>query len=116
MDRLAELRSSATPNDLKRLRVRVVTHQQVIEERALTDSNVDVEMGRRVVDGLLALIDAAESFDRDQRSWVRAAIDYFILTDDSVHDLGSTLGLHDDANAVNVVCDAVGRPDLRIVY
>ncbi len=116
MDGLNQLRTTSTVRDLQRRRARVATHQHVIEERALADQCVDVEIGRLVAEALLAMVDAAESLDRDQRSWVRAAVDYFILMKDSDHDLGSTLGLHDDADAVKFVCEVIGRPDLRIAY
>ena len=64
--------------------------------------------------GLTQLVEAAEGFDAGDRSLVRAAIVYFLKTDDVAIDLSGPHGLDDDAEVFNDVCDRVGQADLKV--
>jgi hypothetical protein len=116
MERLNALRRPTTLEDLKRIRARVLTHLQVLEEHLLADEKIDVIVGRKVAATLLGLIDHADQLDADGRSLVRAATDYFVLRDDDDDDLTSPVGLHDDAELLNEVSVLLGRPDLTISF
>ena len=116
MERLNRLRRPTSPDELLRVRARVVTHLQVLEEHLLADEKIDVIVGRKVAATLLGLIDHTDQLDADGRSLVRAAIDYFVLRDDDDDDLTSPVGLHDDAELLNEVCVLLNRPDLRITF
>ncbi len=116
MEQLAQLRRACSAEDLVRLRARVVTHLQVLEEHLLADEKIDVVIGRKVAGVLLDLVDHASQLDADGRSLVRAALDYFVLCGDDDDDLESPVGLHDDAELLNEVCEHLGRVDLRIRF
>jgi hypothetical protein len=114
VERLDQLRKPTSLDDLHRLRARVVTHLQVLEEHLLANEDVDVVVGRDVARVLIELIDLASQLDAEGRSLVRAALDYFVLRGDDDDDINSPVGLHDDAALLNKVCERLGRSDLTI--
>jgi hypothetical protein len=100
--------------DLQRLRGRISTHVDLLEEAAFDHDELQLELGRQVATCLLTLLDDPSALDAEHRSLVRATIEYFILTDDSDNDVSSPIGMEDDARMVNDLCQELGRTDLTI--
>jgi hypothetical protein len=111
---LEQLRRPTSVREFTRLRGRVVVHLEALEEHQLDDEHVDVRTGERIVRSLLALVDHSSELDDEQRSWLRGALNYFVLTSDADNDFDSPRGLHDDALVLNAVCMRLGRRDLCV--
>lgn len=60
------------------------------------------------------MIDRSAELDGEQRALVRAAIEYFVLSDDVNNDLVAADGFEDDAAVVAAVAAAVGLTDVRV--
>lgn len=92
----------------------MATHVDVVAEAALATDDLPTDLASRLASGLTQLVDAAEKFDAGDRSLVRAALVYFLMTDDVANDLSGPHGLDDDAELFNDVCDRVGQVGLKI--
>lgn len=108
LERLREVRS---PTELARLAATVRTHASMLDEESLTAPHIDHRLAQAAADVLCDLIDMSSELDIEQRSWLVAAARYFILTDDEASDLGID-GLHDDVEAIMLVCQKIGHPEL----
>ena len=101
-------------DEINRLRRRVKTHVSTIAEAALTQPDLPVDLSGALADRLIQLADAAVALDIGQRTMVRGAMMYFVLTTDDEDDLGGPNGLDDDVAVLNRVCDEINRPDLKL--
>jgi hypothetical protein len=111
---LRELLKPARLDDLHRLRGRVAVHLDSLEEQSFSYEFLDLELARTLADGLTALIDHASGYDEEERSLVRAAVEYFVLSTDAENDVTSPIGLEDDVRVFNAVCRALGQATLEI--
>lgn len=114
LEQFRRLAVATTKDELVRLRGRVMTHLDLLEEEALDSADVDRALARRLCIALLELSGDAAQLSAQERAWVGGAMRYFVKTDDVDNDLALD-GLVDDALVVNEVCDRLGRPDLKIV-
>jgi hypothetical protein len=114
LERLRELTVPTTVEQLQRLRARISTHVDLIDEQRYDNEFLDAELARDIASSLLAMVDAASHLGADERALVRGAVDYFVLTLDADNDVTSPFGLEDDARVVNHVCERIGRPDLAV--
>lgn len=101
-------------DDLHRLRGRVAVHLDSLEEQSFSHEFLDLELARTLARGLTVLIDGASAFDAEERSLVRAAVEYFVLSLDAENDVTSPIGLEDDVRVFNAACRALGRAALEI--
>jgi hypothetical protein len=101
-------------DDIRLLRGRVVLHLDALEEQSFSFETLDIDLARRLSGGLCQLIDGAASFDAEERSLLRGAVEYFLLSSDADHDVTSPVGLLDDNRVFNSACRALGRADLEI--
>jgi len=99
-------------DDIRRLRGRVETHLDRLEEAALTDGSIAVQRGAQIAGVLATLIGNAAKLDGSGRATLRAAIEYFIVTDDRNNDLAGPAGLDDDLDVLRAALIALGRKDL----
>ncbi len=106
---LRELLKPARLDDLHRLRGRVAVHLDSLEEQSFSYEFLDLELARTLASGLTALIDGASGYDEEERSLVRAAVEYFVLSTDAENDVTSPIGLEDDVRVFNAVCRALGQ-------
>lgn len=104
----------ATLDDLHRLRGRVAVHLDSLEEQSFSHEFLDLELGRAVTHGLTELIDGASAYDAEERSLVRGAVEYYLLSSDAENDVTSPIGMEDDVRVFNAVCGALGRSTLEI--
>lgn len=104
----------ATLGDLHRLRGRVAVHLDSLEEQSFSHEFVDLELARTLACGLTVLIDGASGYDDEERSLVRAVVEYFALSTDAENDVTSPIGLEDDVRVFNAACRALGRATLEI--
>jgi len=111
---LAALQVPTTVGEFEHVRRRIVTHLAVLEEQQFEFEQLDVELGRRIGAGLGALIEGVATMDPHQRSRLRGAAEYFLLTTDSDNDVSSPTGLEDDARVFNLVAGELRRADLQI--
>ncbi len=87
-------------------------HLQQVKANALPVT--DSETAELLADRLVQLVAAGESFDSEERSLVRGAAEYFLLTSDADDDLSDALGFDDDVRVFNSVVRRLDRPDLAI--
>lgn len=116
MDANAELEKRMRPTtdaDLAALRSVLADHVAAVEARAEERSHVEVALARDLASAFTTVIDDG-GLDDDQRSIVRAAIDYFVQPYDAEADLSSPIGLEDDAFIANTAFERVGRSDLVV--
>lgn len=97
-----------TPEEM---RLGVKVHLSRIAKTARTtefDEDVAVGIGQ----GLLGLLELPLQ-DDPQRSWVLAAVTYYVDMDDEEPDF-TPGGFHDDAAVFNAVARALGKPELVV--
>ena len=100
---LERLREPTSLDDFARLRRRMNTHMEALEEQHYDFDHLDIELASQIADALTLLVEAAASLDHDQRSLLRGAVEYFLLTTDKDNDVTSPFGLRDDARVLNHV-------------
>ncbi|MBX3314552.1 MAG: hypothetical protein KF906_09550 [Actinobacteria bacterium] len=110
---LAKLMRPTTAGDLADLRSVLADHVAAIEARAQERSHLEVGLARDLAASFTTLIDEG-GLDDEQRSLLRAAIDYFVQPYDAEADLSSPIGLEDDAFIANTAFERLGRPDLTV--
>lgn len=84
------------------------------EQRPATD----IETAQAIASSLSKLLadeELMEGLDDEERSLVRGAVEYFLLTDDAAGDLDDPLGFDDDARVANWVFERLERPELVVV-
>ncbi len=113
-DELTRLARPTTLDELAEARGSLQHYVAFVDAQRDEHEFIEVELARTITDVLVALLGEAETYTPDQRSLLRAAIDYFLLTDDADHDVTSPIGMEDDAAVINVVCEELGRSDLAI--
>ena len=107
--RLAE-RPPAAPEALL---AAVADHLRNVE--AAPSDLVDRPLARQVAAALERLIrEAWPSAPAEARQLIQLAAGYFVSDQDAEGDLDSPLGFEDDAELLNSVAIALGRPDLRV--
>ncbi len=90
----------------------VRAYQQTIAKRARDDDDIDPKLGKALVDASLRLLGTLkEETPESTRRLVQAAVRYFVIEDDADSDLGSILGLDDDAEVINAVLTRLGHED-----
>lgn len=96
---------------LERLAARARSHAEMLDEESLSLPHIDYTLAQRVGHVLQQLVESIDPDDSEQRRIVAGAIQYFILEEDETADLDEG-GLFDDALAVSIACERVGRTDL----
>lgn len=110
-DTLERLRKPTSNDDLRRLRARVRTHAEMLDEESLATPHIDFALAKSLASALCALIDESSGYSADDRAFLGAVARYFVLTEDEASDLDID-GLVDDAAVVRLACTQLGRPDL----
>lgn len=115
VDRFEPLCSESTSEEVLRLKGRVEAHAGLLEEASRKNEFLDRSLAKRVAEVLATLIDNSADLDADGRALLRGAVEYFVLTTDADDDISSPIGIEDDARVVNVVCEVLGRTDIKVV-
>ena len=111
--RVWDLMAESSFHELLEQRARILGHLSVVEIEWSTNPDVDFHAAKRIADALRTMIDRSAELDGEQRALVRAAVEYFVLSDDVNNDLAAE-GFEDDAAVVNAVAAAVGLTDVRV--
>ncbi len=74
----------------------------------------DVETAELIGNSLVRLLSADGEFDDGQRSMIRGAVEYYLMTDDAAGDLEDALGFDDDARVLNSMLDRIERPEFKV--
>jgi len=98
--------------ELEQLNSVVELHMNQI--RDFGGPNADVETAEAICGSLQGLLSSGVSFDAEERSLIRGAVEYFLLADDASGDLDDALGLDDDARVVNSVLERIGQTRYRV--
>lgn len=109
-----ELERLSKPTDwaqLQRLVARARSHAEMLDEESLSLPHIDYSLAQRVARVLQQLVEGLDPNNADHRKVVAGAVHYFILEEDETSDLDEG-GLFDDALAVAIACEQVGRRDL----
>jgi hypothetical protein len=94
------------------LRAQVARYGLLIDQAG---PQADLELGRALVQGALALLDAIAAGCTDvQRRLAQVAVRYFVLDDDGDDDLATAFGFDDDVEVFNVVVHRIGMNELAI--
>jgi hypothetical protein len=75
----------------------------------------DLPLATAIADALIAALDRIDSFTPRELNLLSGAISYFLVIDDEDHDLKSPNGFEDDRAVANIVLEAIGVPELRVV-
>jgi hypothetical protein len=107
--RFRRLCITTTPEELDDLASVIELHVDQVAANAgpATDTDTAELIGRALRDLLTSGLD----FDDDQRSQIRGAIEYFVMTDDASSDLDDVLGFDDDARVLNAMLSRIGHPE-----
>ncbi|MFT4622638.1 MAG: uncharacterized membrane protein YkvA (DUF1232 family) [Myxococcota bacterium] len=105
------------PTPIVELRRELRRYSGQLRDAAQADPQIDAELGLELADACRGLLDRlpAEPTPEVLRV-IQAAIRYFLLDDDADPDMGSTLGLDDDVEVVNVVLGLLGMNDLKVAF
>lgn len=101
-----------SPDELTQLVGVVGMHLEHIKANA--GPVADVETAELIGNSLTGLLDSDQNFDGDERSLIRGAVEYYLMTDDADGDLDDVLGFDDDARVLNAVLDRIGRPEFKV--
>lgn len=112
--RVWDLMTESSFHELLEQRARILGHLSVVEIEWSTNPDIDFHAAKRIADALRVMIDRSAELDGEQRALVRAAVEYFVLSDDVNNDLVATDGFEDDAAVVNAVAAAVGLTDVKV--
>ena len=90
----------------------VRAYQQTIAKRAREDEDIDPKLGQALCEASIRLLGTLkDDTPEPTRRMVQAAVRYFVIEDDADSDLGSILGLDDDAEVLNAVLERLGYKD-----
>lgn len=91
----------------------VRAYQQALVKRSQWhDEDFDPQLARSLAEASLKLLGTLNDDTPDQtRRMVQAAVRYFVIEEDADSDLGSILGLDDDAEVLNAVLRRLGYHD-----
>jgi ATP-dependent helicase HepA len=98
---LEELRDCTQP---------IATRRAQLEQVAAAGHAFDLNSGLLIADRLAVLIASADGLDRDQRFLLQGAIEYYLLVDDSEHDVQTERGFDDDLLVLDAVADWIEQP------
>ncbi len=98
--------------DLAQLTSVVDLHLEQI--RDYDGPNADVETAEAIGSSLTSLLTDDTTFDDEQRSLIRGAVEYFLLADDASGDLDDVFGFDDDARVLNSVLERIGKTEYRV--
>ncbi len=104
----------ASARDSEVLRRSVDSYLEAILEAAQTRTHLDTDLARKLARSCHGLIDQLEGASAQDRRYIVAAVEYFLLPRDGEDDLAYADGLDDDALVVTAVARAVGRPELTV--
>jgi hypothetical protein len=97
------------------LRAQIERHLRELREGAVHNEFLDLDLAEQLAVSCRALLDGlGDSPPPRHHRLTQIAVRYFILDEDGESDLTSLLGLEDDAEVLNAVCLALGRPDLEV--
>lgn len=107
--RFRRLCITTTPDELDDLASVIELHVDQVAANAgpATDTDTAELIGR----SLRNLLASGLDFDDDQRSQIRGAIEYFVMTDDASSDMDDVLGFDDDARVLNAMLSRIGHPE-----
>lgn len=112
--RLEELAIETSAGDANLLAGRISTYLDQIKVEATSNSAVDLDLANQIADVLTTLSNESSTLDGWQRTWLRGAVEYFVLPGDEQDDFDSPIGFVDDARVTNAICEVLGRSELKI--
>ena len=85
-------------------------YQQTLAQRAeWRDDDVDPALANGLAESSLRLLSTLDDGTPERtRRMIQAAVRYFVIEEDADNDVGSILGLDDDAEVLNAVLRALG--------
>ena len=104
----------STPDELREGAGRIETRRRQLEQVASAGHDFDLDSGLSIADRLGALIASADGLDRCHRFLLRGAIEYFLLVDDSEHDVQTQHGFDDDMFVLNAVTDWISQTQASV--
>jgi hypothetical protein len=104
------------PRSVTELTKQVRDYQRTLARRSdWHDENIDPKLARALIDTALKLLGTVQATTAEPtRCLVQAAVRYLVIEDDAQSDLGSILGLDDDAEVMDAVLRHVGRESWQI--
>lgn len=109
-----QLRGSSTAVQLVSLQEDIDRHLLRIQKLALQNEMTPLDLAEAVAGGLHSLLDQLNAFPSEHQTAILGAALYFVSHEDEFPDLGSILGLDDDAAIFNYVVHLIGRPELEV--
>ncbi|MGH7500353.1 MAG: hypothetical protein ACREL7_01215 [Longimicrobiales bacterium] len=86
-----------------------------IDDSARRRPDLDVNLAEAILQACRRLLrEHWSELSEDQRRLVQVTCDYYVDPEDEAGDLESVSGFDDDAEVLNLVLDALRRPDLKL--
>jgi uncharacterized membrane protein YkvA (DUF1232 family) len=86
-----------------------------IDDSARRRPDLDVNLAESILQACRTLLrEHWSGLSEDQRRLVQVTCDYYVDPEDEAGDLESVSGFDDDAEVLNLVLDALRRPDLKV--
>jgi hypothetical protein len=91
-------------------------YQRILARRSdWHEENIDPKLARTLIDKAIKLLGTVQpDTPEETRRLVQAAVRYLVIEDDATNDLGSILGLDDDAEVMNAVLRHLGRESWQV--
>ena len=90
-------------------------YTQRIDDSARRRPDLDINLAEAILQACRTLLHQYWSdLSGDQRRLVQVTCDYYVDTEDEAGDLESVAGFDDDAEVLNLMLDALRRPELKV--
>ena len=90
-------------------------YTQRIDDSARRRSDLDVNLAEAILQSCRTLLHQHwPDLSGDQRRLVQVTCDYYVDSEDEAGDLESVAGFDDDAEVLNLMLDALRRPELKV--
>ena len=103
-----------TPEQLAGRRPDVVKRREQLLVHAKRHP-LDVDLAIGIAGAPSSALQELDRFSPGEINVLSGAVEYFLELNDDEPDLKSADGFEDDRLVVNIVLDAIGRPDLRVL-
>ncbi|MEL6985654.1 MAG: hypothetical protein AAFO29_24700 [Actinomycetota bacterium] len=110
--RFRRLCIATTPEELDDLASVIDLHIDQVAANA--GPATDIDTAKLIGRSLCELLGGGHRFDDEQRSQIRGAIEYFVMTDDASSDMDDVLGFDDDARVLNAMLGRIGHPEYAV--
>ena len=100
--------------DLDKLEQSVKSYLTEAQNALYENEFIDIKSAEKLAATSQYLIEVMDSLSPEHQTLAKAAIKYFLESDDDEHDFESIFGFDDDITVMNHVLERIGHPEQKI--